>query len=135
MSTATWDSVAGDRRLAVGVAHLPGIAAALDDVRDVARRTVPAELLDPCRALAASLLSGTSPVPVPLDSPAGLTACLAFTEHFVLDVASMPDAVADRLVDALGPQGATDFTQALLVEEQRIRLALAFERLGIGAQL
>ena len=132
MGVTTWDGVAAEDRLASALAHLPDVTGALGDARDVARQMVPATLLDPCRALAASLLAGLPAEQLPSERTEALAACLAFTEHFVLDVAAMPDAVAERVVAALGPQETADFTQALLVEEQRIRLALAFGRLGIG---
>lgn len=56
-------------------------------------------------------------------------ACLAFTEHFVIDVASLADDTAAAVREHLGDQGLQDFTSALLVIEQRIRLRLAWDRL------
>lgn len=56
-------------------------------------------------------------------------ACLAFAEQFVIDVASMSDAIADAVRKHLGEQGLVDFTSALLVVEQRQRLRLIWQRL------
>lgn len=56
-------------------------------------------------------------------------ACLAFTEHFVIDVATLDDATAETLREHLGDEGLVNFTNALLVVEQRIRLRLAWDRL------
>jgi alkylhydroperoxidase family enzyme len=59
-------------------------------------------------------------------------ACLAFTEQFVIDVANLSDDLADAVRDQLGPTGLMDFTNALLVVEQRQRLRLAWEQLGLA---
>lgn len=56
-------------------------------------------------------------------------AALAFTEHFVIDVASLDDATAATLREHLGDDGLSNFVHALLVVEQRIRLRLAWDRL------
>ena len=56
-------------------------------------------------------------------------ACLAFTEQFVIDVASMDDALVETLRSELGPEGLANFVNALLVVEQRQRLRLAWRRL------
>jgi alkylhydroperoxidase family enzyme len=58
-------------------------------------------------------------------------ACLAFTEQYALDVASIDDGVVADLADALGPDGVTNFVHALLVVEQRLRLSLAWGRLAL----
>lgn len=60
-------------------------------------------------------------------------ACLAYTEQFVIDVASMPDHLVDDLKREVGESGLVDFTQALLVIEQRQRLTLTWARLFDGA--
>lgn len=60
-------------------------------------------------------------------------AALAFTEHFVIDVATLDDATAAALGEHLGDTGLTNFTHALLVVEQRIRLRLAWDRLLGGS--
>jgi alkylhydroperoxidase family enzyme len=56
-------------------------------------------------------------------------ACLAFTEQFVIDVATLDDATAFAVVDVLGDDGFATFVNALLVVEQRQRLHLVWSRL------
>lgn len=51
-------------------------------------------------------------------------ACLAFTEEYMIDVASLGDATAQAVREHLGDQGLADFVSALLVVEQRQRIAL-----------
>jgi alkylhydroperoxidase family enzyme len=60
-------------------------------------------------------------------------ACLAFCEAFVIDVANLDDELALSVAGHLGESGLADLTAALLVVEQRQRLALAWRRLGLGA--
>lgn len=60
-------------------------------------------------------------------------AALAFTEHFVIDVASLDDTTAAALREHLGDDGLANFVHALLVVEQRIRLRLAWDRLLGGS--
>jgi alkylhydroperoxidase family enzyme len=59
-------------------------------------------------------------------------AALAFTEQFVTDVASLSDQTAEALREHLGDSGLNNFTRALLVVEQRIRLRLVWDQL-LGA--
>jgi alkylhydroperoxidase family enzyme len=56
-------------------------------------------------------------------------ACLAFTEHYVIDVASVSDDTAAAVRDHLGDAGLQNFVSALLVVEQRIRLRSIWDRL------
>lgn len=56
-------------------------------------------------------------------------ACLAFTEQFVIDVATLDDATAFAVVEVLGEAGFATFVNALLVVEQRQRLHLVWSRL------
>ncbi len=56
-------------------------------------------------------------------------ACLAFTEQYVIDVASLDDDTAAAVTDQLGAEGFADFVNALLVVEQRQRLRLMWDRL------
>lgn len=58
-------------------------------------------------------------------------ACLAFTEQFVIDVASMGNDLPAAVADHLGPSGLADFSTALLVIEQRQRLRLAWTELFV----
>ena len=59
-------------------------------------------------------------------------ACLAFTESFLIDVAGLDDETAIAARDALGEQPLVDFVNALLVVEQRQRMRLTWERLGVA---
>jgi alkylhydroperoxidase family enzyme len=56
-------------------------------------------------------------------------AVLDFVEQWVIDVASVTDAQAAAVSDALGPEGLATFAAAFLVIEQRQRLRLAWTRL------
>jgi alkylhydroperoxidase family enzyme len=56
-------------------------------------------------------------------------AALAFTEQFVTDVASLSDQTAETLRAQIGDVGLNNFTRALLVVEQRIRLRLVWDQL------
>ena len=56
-------------------------------------------------------------------------ACLAFAEHYVIDVASIDDDTVTAVREALGDEGLATFVNALLVVEQRIRLRLIWDRL------
>ena len=60
-------------------------------------------------------------------------ACLAFTEHYVIDVASIDDDTVAAVREHLGDDGVANFVNALLVVEQRIRLRLVWDRLFGGA--
>jgi alkylhydroperoxidase family enzyme len=55
-------------------------------------------------------------------------ACLGFTEHYVIDVASIDDDTVAAVREHLGDEGMVNFVNALLVVEQRIRLRLAWDR-------
>ncbi len=105
----------------------------LDEAREAAWAAVNPQLLDLCRARVAMLLDCTSELDGvhiadladwPRSEQFGPTerACLAFTEQWVVDVASMDDATVAAVRDALGDQGLADFASALLVVEQRQRL-------------
>ena len=56
-------------------------------------------------------------------------ACLAFAEHYVIDVASIDDNTVAAVREHLGDDGLLNFVNALLVIEQRIRLRLVWDRL------
>lgn len=60
-------------------------------------------------------------------------ACLAFTEHYVIDVASIDDDTVAAVREHLGDEGVANFVNALLVVEQRIRLRLVWDRLFGGS--
>lgn len=116
---------------------------------DAAWEATDPRLLELCRVRIASLLGCTAEAsartpqadvdPSVLDAIAAWPtdprfdardrACLAFAEHFVVDVASLSDDTAADVREHLGDQGLQDFVSALLVVEQRIRLRLVWDRL------
>lgn len=53
-------------------------------------------------------------------------ACLAFTEEYMIDVASLSDESAAAVRNELGDQAMVDFVSSLLVIEQRQRIALTW---------
>ena len=53
-------------------------------------------------------------------------ACLAFTEEYMIDVANLSDETAAAVRAELGDQAMVDFVSALLVVEQRQRIALTW---------
>lgn len=123
----------------------PDLVAALTRVHESALDSVDQDLLDLCRQRIALLLgsgllrsgpSGSeseSIASLPTSPSSHLTpiqrACLEFTDHFVNDVASMPDEVVENLRTQLGDAGLLNFTNALLVVEQRQRFHAAISRL------
>lgn len=52
-------------------------------------------------------------------------AAIAFTEQYLMDVATLTDAQVGELRTHLGDQGLADFVNALLVVEQRMTLELS----------
>lgn len=125
-----------------------------DDVRAELARSLAAaidatspRLLELCRLRVASMLGCTAEASAHADCVDDATvaalaswptdprfdatdrAALAFTEHYVIDVASLDDATATALREHLGDEGLANFVHALLVVEQRIRLRLAWDRL------
>lgn len=132
------------------LADHPEVSRALDEAWGAAWKAVDPVLLDLCRLRIATLLGA---IATPLAVPAGdervvdlarwptapafdatERACLAFAEQFVIDVAGLDDATAVAVADALGEQGLADFTSALLVVEQRLRLEAVWSALfGAGA--
>lgn len=128
---------------------LRDVQSAMNDAHVAAWQAAPPRLLELARLLVALLLhcdseSAARTAGVSVDdtvvaelprwptSPAFTNterAALAFTEQFVTDVASLSDGVAADLREHLGDAGLNDFTRALLVVEQRIRLRLAWDQL------
>ncbi len=123
----------------------PEVLAALTDAHEVAWSVVDADLLDLCRVHIAALLGHDAGLEAPcLDaellaelpgwftSPrfsAAQRACLAFTEQFTIDAASIDDDLVAAVAAELGPDGLVNFVNALLVVEQRQRLHLIWSRL------
>ena len=136
--------------------HAPDVAAAIDAAWDAAWSSVDPCLLELCRLEIATILRNpvefesrtaaaiaagfddrkvsalTSWMQSSLITPAE-RACLAFTDAFVIDVASLPDQTAAAVCEHLGDAGLVDFASALLVLEQRQRLALVWNALFAGA--
>ena len=108
---------------------------ALERCENAARAVVDQELLDLCERRVGELLRATHSS----DRPAATAmsdreqACLNFTEHWVIDVATMPAEVVAAVAKQIGDEGLRDFVHGLLVVEQRQRLALMWDRLGLGA--
>jgi alkylhydroperoxidase family enzyme len=111
-------------------------------------------LLDLCRLRIAMLLGCEAELAVrtPLATAAGLDeatvaelaswptsprfddrsrACLAFCEQFVIDVANLDDELAFAVAGELGQEGLANLVSGILVVEQRQRLRLAWDRLGL----
>lgn len=130
------------------LAATPDVLAQLTAADEAAWEAADADLLDLCRMRIAMLLgTGDEQAAPHLDpelvadlaawptSPrfdATQRACLAFTEQWVIDVAGIDDATALAVVDHLGGEGFANFVHGLLVVEQRQRLRLVWERLGLA---
>ena len=133
----------------------PAVVVQLDAADAAAWEAVDPVLLELCRLRIAMLLDSRSELAArtPAAVAAGLNeatvdelnlwptsarfgprerACLAFTEQFVIDVASLSDEQASAVGEQLGAQGLADFVSALLVVEQRQRLRLGWSRLLDG---
>jgi len=108
---------------------LPDVRHALTELHDTARAAVDPALLGLCAARIAWLLGAEDVTELPTQLSDTDRACLAFTEQFVVDVAAMDDATVGAVLDVLGADGLVNFTNALLVVEQRIRLQLMWTRL------
>ncbi len=127
------------------LADRPAMLAELEAANTEAFEAVDAELLELCRLRVAGLLGADFDPPASTLAAATLAdlatwhdsaaytavqrACLAFTDQFVVDVASLDDATAAAVAGHLGDEGLVDFANALLVVEQRQRMCLAWSRL------
>ncbi len=138
-----------DRVLGSGAAGHHDVHADMTAAHSAAWAATSPRLLELCRvriatmlgcAVEASARTADSGVPPELSDAIGAwptdprfeaadRACLAFTEHYVIDVASVDDATVAALRDHLGDEGVQSFVSALLVVEQRIRLRLMWDRL------
>jgi hypothetical protein len=121
----------------------PGLLAALTRLHESALDAVDSDLLELCRQRVTVLLgseplrsgaaSMSSSMSMSRSSSTTMTpterACLDFTDQFVNDVASMTDEVVEAVRIQLGDDGLLNFTNALLVVEQRQRFHLAISRL------
>jgi alkylhydroperoxidase family enzyme len=138
---------------AVLVEH-PAVLGSLDEVDAAAWSAVDPVVLELCRLRVAMLLGSEEDhaARTPAATVAGLDeatiaelsrwptsdrfgprerACLAFAEQFVIDVANLDEELAAEVAHHLGEGGLVDFTRALLVVEQRQRLRLAWDALGL----
>lgn len=127
------------------LADLPDVYGDLTDAHTAAVEAIGPRLHDLCRLRIATLL-GTpdehSSDVLDADTIAALPqwpthpsfskserACLALTEQFVIDVASISDELAESVVQELGADGFATLVNALVVIEQRQRLRLIWGRL------
>lgn len=110
----------------------PDVLQHLDRIRSAANGVCDPAVLNLCQQRIRELLGVATTTQLsgwPNDqslSPAA-KACLAFTEEFVIDVASLSDITAATVRYELGEQAMIDFVAALLVVEQRERIALTLE--------
>ena len=138
-------------RLAADLAGHPDVARSLEDVHDAVWRSVDPILLELTRLRIAMLLGCESELAArtPAAVVAGLVelsnwprsarfdarqrACLDFVEQYLIDVAGMSTAQTAAVASHLGDSGLTDFASAVLVLEQRQRLALTWDRILGGS--
>ena len=121
------------------LAERPEVLDQLQRAHTAAWAAVDPQLLELCRGRMAMLLGSVEERPDDSEELARWStsprygeverACLAYTEQFVLDVASMDDETVERVSQVLGPEGLANFANALLVLEQRIRLRLIWTAL------
>ena len=117
----------------------PDVLEQLNLARDAAWSVVDARLLGLCEQRIREILGVAESVELSnWYSDTGLSpaekACLAFTEEYMIDVASLSDETAARVREQLGDQAMVDFVSALLVVEQRQRMATAWSTVFGGAQ-
>ena len=132
LSTATVAEVLGERTRVV---------AALADVQANARQACDPALLALCERRVGQLLGVEAPSLV--DDSAAIAAsleraALIFVDQWVVDVASVTDEMVASLSVELGDgqrddDRLMDFVHGLLVVEQRLRLAIAWQRLGLAS--
>jgi len=113
-------TVLGDRRRVI---------AALETAFACSDRTV---FLEQAACRVAQLLQANLPLAEPDTATTEPDAAItAFVEQWVIDVASMSDQTVARVREILGDDGLMNFIHSLLVVEQRLRLELAWRRLGL----
>ena len=143
-------------RLAATLAGHPEVARSLEDVHAAVWRAVDPVLLELARLRIAMLLECAAELAVrtPAAVEAGLDeatiaeladwprsdrfdarrrACLEFVEQYLIDVANMSSEQTAAVADHLGPEGLTNFASAVLVLEQRQRMALTWDRILEGS--
>jgi alkylhydroperoxidase family enzyme len=127
---------------------VPEVEHAVAIAHNAAVGSVDPDLLEPCRLRIAMLIGNDRLIEGSTDEHGALIealpswpnsprfsaaqrACLALTEEFVIDVASSTDEALTAVSTELGEQAMADFVSALLVIEQRQRLSMMWERLGL----
>jgi len=138
----TRGSASIERSYEAVLAGQPEILAALRGVHEAAWDATDPDLLDLCRVRMAMVLGANDSArsddlddalvaelpcwPASARFSPAQRAALAFTEQYVIDVASVDDALVADLSDAIGADALASFVTALLVVEQRLRLSLAW---------
>lgn len=123
--------MAPDAILERHLAGNPDVLEQLDLARDAAWATVDNRLLGLCEQRVREILGTADQNELGnwYDDP-GLSpaerACIAFTEEYMIDVANLTDNAAAAVREHLGDQATVDFVSALLVVEQRQRIALTW---------
>lgn len=117
----------------------PDVLEQLNLARDAAWSTVDNRILGLCEQRIREILgvAETSMLANWYADPAlsaGEKACLAFTEEYMIDVASLSDETAAKVRELLGDQAMVDFVSALLVVEQRQRMATTWNAVFGGNQ-
>lgn len=151
MSQSIVDPAGTDRVIEAVLAERPDVVAALEEARQAAWAATDRRRLELARIRIAQLLgcdselaASTPDVDLGELTPAVIAgwpsaerlddvdrAALAYCEQWVIDVASMTDDLVAPLRDALGDDGLSTFTNAVMVVEQRMRLRQTWERLGL----
>lgn len=129
MTAQTLTSGLSPEQLAAVLGERTRVAAALDAAFRWSDRGI---LLEQSAVRVAQLLK--TELDWPTDAPAAETsdqATIAFVEQWIVDVASMTDDMVAAVRAPLGDDGLMDFIHSLLTVEQRIRLELAWQHLGL----
>jgi hypothetical protein len=113
------------------LASSPDVLEQLNLARDAAWATVDNRLLGLCEQRIREILGVAETTQLAdwwssTELSAAEKACLAFTEEYMIDVANLTDDTAARVREHLGDQTMVDFVSALLVVEQRQRIALTW---------
>ncbi|MGA0969784.1 MAG: hypothetical protein ACO3U0_00705 [Ilumatobacteraceae bacterium] len=116
-----------DQLLRRHLATVPDVLTHLDAAHQGAVDAVDTDLLTQCERRVCELLGVTSE-PADAGDSAAIAACLTFVDGYMLDVAGLDDDTVSAVRDHLGEHGLADFVAALLVVEQRHRMALAFQQ-------
>ena len=124
--------VGTDATLETHLATSPDVLEQLNLARDAAWQVVDSRLLGLCEQRIREILGVAERSELAnwyADASLSVAekACLAFTEEYMIDVASLTDETAAAVRTALGDQAMVDFVSALLVVEQRQRIALTWD--------